>query len=483
MNGNQQDSSKAGAGRQALVIGASISGILAARALCDHFDEVILVERDQLPQSPASRPGVPQDRQVHVLLMRGAQIMARLFPDLEGELRAAGVPQLDLVQDTRAKIRGHWMPRYPSAYKSFACSRILLEDKLRRQLLRQPKVRLLSGATVTGLMTDPAGGRVSGVTLKWRQPEGGGETRPGSLAADLVVDASGRSSRAPDWLAAIGYERPAETVVDAHAGYAGRRYRLPMPRPGDWRVLAIGAEPPDKTRQALIYEEENDVWMVMVAGLKHDYPPTDEAGFNAFLGTVDPVLPALVAQASPISGVIGYRRTENRMRHYEQLSRWPDRLVILGDAVCGFNPVYGQGMSVAALEAESLGHMVAGAGQSLDGLAWRFQRALPRLVEPAWLLATGADYPWQDEADDRPGSVATRFSHWYLDRLLNVVALSRPVQNAFVEVQHLLRPASSLFRPGLFVRVLWYGRRARRRAPAVGEPLTPDFPLPDRSVS
>lgn len=483
MTSKQEDSSEKGAGRQALVIGASITGILVARVLCDHFDRVTVVERDQLPPEPASRPGVPQDRHIHVLLMRGAQIMARLFPDLEGELLAAGVPQLDLVQDTRAKIRGHWMPRYPSAYKSFACSRILLEDTLRRQLLQQPKIRLLSGAMVTGLMTDPAGTRITGVDLNWRGSAVGDETRPGRLPADLVVDASGRSSRAPDWLAAIGYERPPETVVDAHVGYAGRRYRLPTPRPGDWRVLAIGAEPPDKTRQALIYEEENDVWMVMAAGLKHDYPPTDEADFNAFLGSVDRALPALVAQASPISGVIGYRRTENRMRHYEQLPRWPDRLVILGDAVCGFNPVYGQGMSVAALEAESLGRALARAGHQLDGLAWRFQRSLPRLVEPAWLLATGADYAWQDEAVDRPRTVATHFRHWYLDRLLNVVALSRPVQNAFTEVQHMLRPPSSLFRPGLFVRVLWHGRRAKRRAPAVSEPLSSDLPLPNRSIS
>jgi 2-polyprenyl-6-methoxyphenol hydroxylase-like FAD-dependent oxidoreductase len=159
MTSKQEDSSEKGAGRQALVIGASITGILVARVLCDHFDRVTVVERDQLPPEPASRPGVPQDRHIHVLLMRGAQIMARLFPDLEGELLAAGVPQLDLVQDTRAKIRGHWMPRYPSAYKSFACSRILLEDTLRRQLLRLPKIRLLSGAMVTGSFAGRFGGR------------------------------------------------------------------------------------------------------------------------------------------------------------------------------------------------------------------------------------------------------------------------------------------------------------------------------------
>jgi 2-polyprenyl-6-methoxyphenol hydroxylase-like FAD-dependent oxidoreductase len=361
----------------AIVIGASLAGLWTARVLADHFQRVTVFERDQLPVGPASRPGAPQDRHVHVLLQRGALIMARLFPGIEEELTTAGAHRLDLTRDGYGKIRGRWLQRFPSGKTTYGCSRILLESIVRARVMGLPNVAVIGGVQVLGLTAD--NGRVTGVRVRHKE-----SNLESVETADFVVDASGRTSKAPQWLAALGYDEPKETVIDARLGYAGRRYRMPEIPEGGWLTMLIGQEPPTKSRSGLIYSEEGGVWMVMVAGCLGDYPPTDEAGFEEFAASVDPEFYAAIRFTQPISKIIGYRNTENRFRRYEKLARWPDRFVVLGDAVCGFNPVYGQGMTVAAMAAESLGEHLGKAKGALDGLAWRYQRRYPKIVEPAW---------------------------------------------------------------------------------------------------
>lgn len=435
---------------RAIVIGGSVAGLWTARVLADHFQSVTVLERDVLPDGAASRSGVPQDKHVHVLLQRGATIMGRLFPGIEEELLAAGAHRVDLTQDSRAKIRGRWTQRFPGNKITYACSRILLESILRQWVTALPNIKLRGGGTVQGLVEES--GRVTGVQVHWK------ETQADSVeSADFVVDASGRSSRAPDWLTALGYAKPEETVIDAKLGYAGRRYRIPNDPNRNWSTMLIGQEPPDKSRAGLIYSEEENVWMVMLAGIMGDYPPTDEEGFNAFAATIDPEFFAAIQQAEPISNIIGYRRTENRFRHYEKMDAWPDRFVVLGDAICGFNPVYGQGMTVSAMAAENLGQVLSQSGGQLDGLAQRFQRGYPKIVEPAWLLSTSADLEWIGRTG--PVSLADRISGWYIPKVLDAIPADRIVHTAFLEVQNLMAPPTALFAPQVLVRVLrhWLG--------------------------
>jgi 2-polyprenyl-6-methoxyphenol hydroxylase-like FAD-dependent oxidoreductase len=435
---------------RAIVVGGSLAGLWTARVLADHFQSVTVLERDVLPDGAASRAGVPQDKHVHVLLRRGATIMGRLFLGIEKELLAAGALRVDLTQDGRARIRGRWTQRFPSDQVTYACSRILLESILRRRVAALPNVELRGGGTVQGLTAEA--GRVTGVQVQWKNGQ------PDSVeSADFVVDASGRTSKAPEWLTALGFARPDETVIDAKLGYAGRRYRIPNDPNRNWSTMLIGQEPPDKSRAGLIYSEEENVWMVMVAGIMGDYPPTDEEGFNAFAATIDPDFYAAIQQAEPISNIIGYRRTENRFRHYEKLARWPDRFVVLGDAVCGFNPVYGQGMTVSAMAAENLGQRLDNAGGKLDGVAQHFQQGYPKIVEPAWLLATSADLEWIGRTG--PASLADRISGWYIPKVLDAIPADRIVHEAFLEVQNLMAPPTALFAPQVFVRVLrhWLG--------------------------
>ncbi|MCB8925899.1 MAG: FAD-dependent monooxygenase [Ardenticatenaceae bacterium] len=428
---------------RAIVIGGSLAGLWTARVLADHFEQVTVLERDQLPTGAESRAGVPQDKHVHVLLERGAQIMSQLFPGITDELLAAGANRIDLTQNCLVKARGQWLPQFQSGIITYACSRLLLESILRKRVAALPNVELCGGAQVQGLVAQ--NGAVEGVRVKWKDGrEDGVET------AVFIVDASGRSSKLPDWLPEIGYAAPEETVIDVRLGYAGRRYKIPGPAP-EWDTMLIGVEPPHQSRAGLIYSEENGIWMVMLAGILGDYPPTDEAGFLDFALDMEPEFHAAIQNVEPISNIIGYRRTENRLRHYEKLTRWPDRLVALGDAVCGFNPVYGQGMTVSAMAAVTLGEMLGASGGKISGIAQSFQKKYPKIVEPAWLLATSADLEWlgNEEATSFPEKFASR----YMPKLLDTIPSDQTVHKMFIQVQNLIVPPTSLFVPKIAWRV------------------------------
>jgi 2-polyprenyl-6-methoxyphenol hydroxylase-like FAD-dependent oxidoreductase len=440
--------------RTALILGASIAGLWTARVLADHFDQVLLLDRDHLPDGPETRPGTPQARQYHLLLLRGLQLLRAYFPGLEEELVAAGAIPFDMTRDVKVRMRGTWLRQFPSGQQHLSCSRLLLEAAMRRRLRQHERIRFVEGVEVVGINANEDRTRITGVQFRRRAGDGSPddtETVPG----DLIVDALGRRSPAPEWLAGLNYAPPEETVVDSFLGYVTRRYRQPAAFEPGWRMLLIGATPPDDPRGGLIFPEENGTWGVMMAGANKDYPPTDEAGFDAFARSLGPEFYGAVQAAEPISKPIGYRGTDSRWRHYEKLAHWPARLVVLGDAFCGFNPVYGQGMTVAALSAVALGEELSRTDGELDGVAQRAERAFAKVTEGAWLLATGADLEWPETVGgDGNNRLADRFGRWYIDRLLNVIGRDESVRIAFNEVNQLVKPATSLFAPGIVWRVL-----------------------------
>jgi len=439
------------ASRRALVLGASMAGLWTARVLADHFDEVVVLERDRLPEGAAPRAGVPQARQYHVLLLRGLQLLREYFPGLEEELIAAGAVPFDITGDVKLRSRGKWLRQFPSGQQLLSCSRLLLEAAMRRRLRQDARIRFVEGVEVTGLVAGSGGARVTGVRYHTRAGAGSAA----ELGGDLIVDALGRRSPTPAWLQELGYAPPEESVVDSFLGYVTRRYRRPANVAGDWRMLLITATAPHDPRGGLIFAEENGVWVVMMAGANKDYPPTDEAGFDAFARSLGPEYYAAVQAAEPISAPIGYRGTDSRWRHYEKLDRWPERYVVLGDAFCGFNPIYGQGMTVAALSAVALGEEIARAGGQLDGVAARAERAFGKATEGAWLLATGADLEWPETVGGASSNgLADRFGRWYIDKLLDAVGRDEQVRLAFNEVNQLVKPATSLFAPSVMARVL-----------------------------
>lgn len=435
---------------KAIVMGGSIAGLWTARVLADHFDEVVIVERDQLPNDPVPRAGVPQARQYHILLLRGLTLLDELFPSLRDDLISAGAIELDVTEDVQSRSRGRWLERFRSGQTLLSCSRLLLEATMRAHLRRNPVIRWMEGTEVIGLHSDDDGQTVAGPIVK--KKESNQEER---ILADLIVDTLGRRSPTPDWLAQLGYQRPEVSNVNSFLGYVTRRYQIPDGWQADWKMLLLFGSAPDEPRGGLIFPEENNVWVVMMAGANKDYPPTDDEGFREYARSLGPEFFEAVEAAEPISKAYGYRGTDSNWHHYEKMEHWPERFVVLGDALCAFNPIYGQGMTVSALSAVALGEEIARSNGNLDGLAKRAQRAVAAETADAWLLATGADVGWPETVGAESDSgLASRFGRWYIDHLLAASGNDRTLRLAFLDVNQLIKPAGSLFAPGLMLRVL-----------------------------
>lgn len=470
----------------AVVIGGSIAGLLAARVLTHHFDRVTLVERDRLPSEPAPRPGVPQSLHVHALLTQGARILESLFPGITDELGAAGAPLVEWTSDWLFYAASGWSQRCHSDLASRACSRVLLESTIRQRLRAFDTLTLLEGYQVTGLCIDKAAARVTGIRLKggdrpFQDPSQGPSQDAAieSLAADLVVDASGRNSPLPDWLQADGFPTPAETRVNSFLGYASRWYRPPTSfQPSDWKGITVAANPGDNPRGGVLYPVEGDEcssqrWIVTLAGIGGDYPPTDDEGFLTYTRHLrDPILYDLLKDAEPISPIYSYRRTENRLRHYDALPSMPDGVVAIGDAVCAFNPVYGQGMTTAALGATVLDRCIAermatrrhrenrSMAETLRGLPLPFQKRLAKIVSNPWLMATGEDFRWESTVGGQP-PWTSRLTQRYIDQIIALTAHDSETYRAFAQVMHLVEPPTILFHPRLAMKVCAYALRQK----------------------
>lgn len=440
-------------GSHAVVIGGSMAGLLAARILVEHFERVTVVERDRLPQQPEQRPGVPQAHHVHVLLTQGQRILEQLFPGIKAELAAAGAPSVDWVAECPVLNLWGWVSPSSSDLITRTCSRAFLESVVRRRLSNYSNLQFLPTTQVKGLLSDNSNSRVKGVELY-----GCDDFHTTELAADLIVDASGRNSQLPKWLEEIGYEAPTQTVINSFLGYSTRWYERPEGFQADWKALLVAAKPPHDKRGGVIFPIEGNRWQVLVSGIGRDYPPTDEAGFMEFVRSLrTPAIYDALQSAKPLSPVYSYRRTENRWCHYEKLSRLPEGLLAIGDAVCAFNPVYGQGMTVAALSALTLNQCLQQQFRyrkgNLTGLTKHFHKQLSKVLQTPWLMATGEDFRWETTSGGHPDKI-TQLMHRYMDQIM-LLSISNPkIYRSFVEVTHLVKPSRTLFAPEILVRVI-----------------------------
>lgn len=458
-----------------VVVGGSMAGLFAARVLCESFGRVTVVERDTFPEGPKFRKGVPQSRHQHIFLPRGRQIAERLFPGIEAELISSGAELMDVAQS------GIWLtpagpaPRFHSEVAFIGCTRDLIEWTVRGRVTSLPSVRFLERTDVTELLPG-SGGRVAGVKLRSRDRNGAGSEEP--LHADLVVDASGRGSKVPRWLRELGYSPPEETTVNAHPGYATRLFERtedPDRGPGrDWKFVLVQTVPPSHNRGGVLSPVEGGRWMCSLIGLGGEHPPTDEEGYMEFARSLrDPTLYEAIKDAKAVSPIHGYREIENKRRHYEKLPRQPDNLLVIGDAACSFNPIYGQGMTTAALGAETLEGCLRGSiNDSVGGLSRRFQKKLAEANSAPWLLATGEDLRVRG-AEGGTAHLSIRLTHRYMDRVLALSLRDRAIRRTFLEVFGMLKPPSALFGPVVVAKVL-RERFTRRRS--AGRRTVPGHP-------
>ncbi|MCG8348369.1 MAG: hypothetical protein MI924_11390 [Chloroflexales bacterium] len=438
----------------ALVIGGSIAGLLSAWILADHFEQVTIIERDHYPEEPISRKGVPQSRHVHVLLTRGQQILEQFFPGLQAELADAGAPSVDWTADCASYGLAGWIKRFPSGLVSQACTRDLIEHAIRHRLMQNPRIHWRQEWEATGLLPNQSGDGVAGVHLRARRPrEHGVDTE--TIYANLIVDATGYNSHAPEWLTSLGYTEPQQTVIDSPLGYASRLYQRPPRFHADWKVLLLRSNAPNENRNGIIYPIEGNRWIVTLGGVGGDYPPNDEEGFLAFARSLgSSQLYDAIKGAEPLSPIYGYQRIANRRRHFERLPRWPEQFIVVGDAVCTFNPIHGQGMSAAALGAQALDECLhAHPLGRRAGLARRFQQQITSVIETPWAMAVGEDMRIQQTNGAKQGWI-NRTLQWYMERLAKHAAQTPYICQTFIEVAHLIKPPSVFFHPRIAFQVL-----------------------------
>jgi 2-polyprenyl-6-methoxyphenol hydroxylase-like FAD-dependent oxidoreductase len=444
-------------GHRAVVLGASMAGLLAARALTDAYAQVVVVDRDHLPEAGAQRRGVPHGRHLHALLAAGQQALEELFPGLTAELVAHGVPVGDPLANGRWYLNGHLLRQAPTGMVALCASRPFLEGHVRTRVRALPSLRLLDRCQVVGLASTRDGRRVTGVRVL-RPVDGGAEE---VLGADLVVDATGRGSRASLWLEALGYPRPETEQVRIGLGYATRTYRLPPDALGGDLGVLHGSTP-EHPRGGAFLRLEGDRWMVTLAGILGDHPPTDPDGFLAFARSLRfPDIYEAIRDGQPLDDPVGFRFPTSVRHRYERLDRFPDGLLVVGDAVCSFNPIYGQGISVAALEALALRrHLQRGA---VPGPR-RWFGDLAHVVDVPWDIAVGGDLVFPGVQGRR--TLKVRLVNAYLARLHAAAAHDAGLASAFMRVAGLVAPPQSLLRPGIALRVL--GGSLRRAATRPG---------------
>lgn len=435
----------------AIVIGGSMTGMLTARVLSDYFQQVTIIERDTLPESPELRDGTPQARHLHVLLAKGLQIMEGLFPGISKELTNRGATTQHWGRETTIFLERGWMPAVESDIATHGISRMLLEWCVRERIKTNPKINILQRTVVKNLLTEANHARVIGVATQAK----GSNDQTQEINADLVVDGSGRGSHTPEWLLDMGYGKVEESMVNSYLGYATRWYKRPEIFPKHLKMVTIQSLP-TLPRGGVIMEMENGECAVTLVGVNKDYAPTDEAGFLEFAKSLaSPAIYEIIQQAEPISKINGYQRTENRWQHYERMARWPDGLIVLGDAACAFNPVYGQGMTTGALAAEALGKLLAEyQGKPSDGMAQAYQKRLAKVIQTPWLMATGEDLRYPGTVGAKV-SITERFAQKYIEQFIRAMPDYPEIADRFMHVMNLSQPPLVLFQPQVMVKVFW----------------------------
>jgi 2-polyprenyl-6-methoxyphenol hydroxylase-like FAD-dependent oxidoreductase len=447
-------------GERAVVLGASMGGLLAARVLADFYQTVTLVERDVLPDEPANRRGVPQGRHVHALLARGAQTLGELFPGILDELVDDGAPVWDDGELSKlyTSFSGHLMLRSgkaavdPKAYAMYMPSRPFLECHIRRRLQAIENVTVIGGHDVAELTSTADRKRVTGVRVIGR--DRGDEQE---LAADLVVDAMGRAAHTPAFLESLGYGRPVEDHIVTHTTYVSQLLRIP---PGTLKEqLALISPAPGRPTGMFLVGYENDTWIFTVFGMAGHEPPRDLVGMLSFAQGYAPAhLLAAVRAGVPIAPVVQHRLPSSQWRRYDKMRRFPDGLLVTGDAMCSFNPIYGQGMSVAAMDAVALREALR---RGVADLPRRYFRAAAKSIGVAWGLGAGSDLAFPEVEGRRTPSMrlTNRFANW----VLTASESDAVVGGQFFKVTGLVDPPARLLRPSFIYRVAAVNLRRRQR--------------------
>lgn len=443
-------------GQHAIVLGASVSGLAAARVLSDHYTRVTVLERGRLPVECENRRAVPQGNHAHVLLCEGYRALERMFPGLGRALVERGALEAVLGRDLCFFNEGQPLAAAPSDLRTLLVSRALLEGSIRQRVRELPNVTIEDGVTALDLVAD--GDAIRGVTVT------GDADSPRTRTADLVVDATGRGSRLGEWLDRLGFDPAPEQCVRVDVSYTSCTYRYRPDQAAGYKALALSAAPPNR-RTGVAVVQEGDRWIVTLVGYLGERAEPSHAGMLDFArGLPNRAIYNLLSSAQPLSEPVSMRFPFSRRRRYERLNRFPSGLLALGDTLCSFNPSFGQGMTVAALEAGVLDDCL----RHPKGPVWKAMfRQCARLIDTPWSLAVGADLAFREVQGKR--TTAGALLGRYVKALRRGAVHDDQLALAFLRVVQLVDPPSALLAPTLAWRTL-RARSISTAAPLASEP-------------
>lgn len=435
-------------GRHAIVVGAGIGGLVAAKALSAYFETVTVLERDALPSEPIPRAGTPQARQIHVLLKGGLDALIEFLPELETRLEQAGAVRVRLGSQSRLELPGFDpFPRRDLGFDFLSLTRPLLEFVVRRLIEKHGNIALISRCRVTQLLESPD--RTAVIGVRYDDAEG----RENELAADFIVDASSRGVLTLELLDKVGLPRPHETEIGIDLRYATAMFEIPPTAPRDWRAV-LHRPSAQSGRGGLLVPVENDCWQVNLTGMHGEPMPETVADFVAFARTLrTQTIHDTIEGAVPVGPIYRFGFPCSIRRRFEVLDRFPDRLLPLGDVICRFNPAFGQGMSVAAQEAGVLKRLIearAFEADPLKGLARSFFAAIQDLLAAPWAVAE-SDFIFEKTRGQRPNDFCLRLN--FNAALQRLAAEDAAVHRIMSEVSHLIKPSSALRDPQIVDRV------------------------------
>ncbi|MGW4867063.1 FAD-dependent oxidoreductase [Streptomyces chartreusis] len=453
----------------AVVLGGSLAGMLAAHALADITDHVTVVERDVLSTGPEPRKGLPQARHVHQLWSGGARALEGLLPGIVDRLRDAGAHRLPVTTDVVALSPHGWYRRWAESHHMMLCSRDLLDASVRAAVLASGRVELLQETEVLGLIgTHEA---VKGVRIAAHRSASPAAPLERILTADLVVDATGRGSRAARWLTDLGLPEVQRREVDSGVAYASRVFRAPEGAREGFPIVNVQPDPRAGKPGCggVLQPVEGGRWLVTLFGSRGGEPRVEAEDFLRYAreDLRHPVIAELLSFAEPLTDVAYTRTTANRRHYYERMPVWPENFAVLGDALCALNPIYGHGMSVAAQEAVALRDAVRRHGRRAPGLARRIQRAVARPAAAAWDLALGMDVFYPGATAEGP-TRRDRIVAAYVGRLLHTATGNGRIARRVTDVTSLERGAEVLLTPSVALAALV----GPLKPPLSGPPLT-----------
>jgi flavin-dependent dehydrogenase len=429
--------------KKAIVVGGSIAGLASAKALAPYFDEIIVLDADEFHDTTGARKGTPQASHVHGLLKGGGDALTSLFPMLPEKLREAGAVSADFSRDVRWYINERWMPRFPGSLPIFFQTRPVLERCIRDEARKLDNVEILTHRRIIDYKLDPDKKRVIAAVISHR--DGASET----IEADFFVDTSGRGSFLPKWLSENGFGTVREKRITVNLGYASCLMELPEDPDRDWSSLLIYPKGPHEIRGSTLVKVENNRWMLTLAGYHHDHPPSDIDGFLEFARTLPrPDIYNAVKGAEIVSSISLHKFPHGHWREYGKLARFPLGLLPVGDTNASLNPLFGQGMSAAALSAQSLGQLFKRYGSNLsekdlEQLKTDYFLALKKILKTPWDLALGQDFRYPATLGDKPMSL--RPKNILKDMVMG--SSSEEIIERFFHIVHLVEEEKSLYHP------------------------------------